>query len=458
MNMKQALRFVASPVAISLLMGTVMAASTLHISTAGAQAQRHGSSSPNEVINPNPQSRTNPNDIITNQGFDINRFEQNIKQTLNNQSIGYSYAIVVNGQLKKSGAGGYAILRRDIPNNSGIFPDPKGIQQSPTKRMNIASITKPITATAVLRIIQEKQAPSYPNLTINSKIAPFLPTTWKLGPGVKDLTFKELLSQYSGMNLNGSGTELDQLKEWIAQGVTRPKTEYKYLNANIAIFRVILPYMVLSTQNKGYYSNLYKTNPKEFDRQMSRIYKDVVKAEVFAKAGIKNAELYHQTTNSEDVLPQFPTRLYHTVGSIQQPNRAGSLAGDWTLAGGGGGWYLSAIDLGRFLAYVRFSNDILNQNTRDLMFDKNNCPGANCRPLGWERPLAGKHGTYYSHGGLLFYGTAPKEKEPDLRNGMNGGVVTFPNGVQASLLINSRGHSPSAKQVLIDAFDKAWNN
>jgi hypothetical protein len=322
--------------------------------------------------------------------------------------------------------------------------------------MNIASITKPITATAVLRIIQQKQAPSYPNLTINSKIAPFLPTTWKLGPGVKDLTFKELLSQYSGMNLN-SGTGLNELKEWIAEGVTRPKTEYKYLKANLAIFRVILPYMVSSNQNKGYYSNLYKTNPKEFDKQMARIYKDFVKAEVFAKAKIKNAELYHQTTNSEDVLPQFPTRFYHTVGSIQQPNRAGTLTGDWTLISGGGGWYLSATDLGKFLAYVRFSNDILNQNSRDLMFDKKNCPGANCRPLGWQRPSAGKHGTYYFHGGDLFYGTKPKEKEPDLRNGMNGGVITFPNGVQASLLINSRGHSPSANGILIDAFDKAWS-
>jgi hypothetical protein len=30
--------------------------------------------------------------------------------------------------------------------------------------------------------------------------------------------------------------------------------------------------------------------------------------------------------------------------------------------------------------------------------------------------------------------------------------------VQASLLINSRGHSPSANQILIDAFDKAWSN
>jgi D-alanyl-D-alanine carboxypeptidase len=411
-----------------------------------------------QAILTNHQSKIASTDVITAPGFDINRFEQNIKQTLNNQSIGYSYAIVLNGQLKKSGAGGYAILRRDIPNNIGIFPDPKGIPQYPIKRMNIASITKPITATAVLSIIQKKEAPSYPNLTINSKIEPFLPTTWKLGPGVKDLTFKELLSQYSGMNDNGGGTSLDALKEWIAKGVTRPKTEYKYINANIAIFRIILPYMVLSSQNKGYYSNLYKTNPEEFDRQMSRLYKEFVKVEVFAKAGIKNAELYHQTTNTDDVLPQIPTRLYHTVGSIQQPNRAGTLAGDWTLSAGGGGWYLSAIDLGRFLAYVRFSNDILNQNTRDLMFDKNNCPGANCRPLGWQPPLAGKHGTYYFHGGLLFYGSKPKEGEPDLRNGMNGGVVTFPNGVQASLLINSRGHSPSANQILIDAFDKAWSN
>ncbi len=389
--------------------------------------------------------------------FDIERFEENIKQALNNESIGYTYAIVSSGKLKKSGAHGYAVLSRDLLPNSGIYPDPKGLAQHPNKRMNIASITKPITATAVLKIIQDKSAANYPELTINSKIAPFLPSSWQLGTGVKDLTFKELLSQYSGMDDSGSGTSLTAIKDWIAKGVTRPKAEYKYMNANLAVFRIILPYMLLNNSQRAYYSQLYKTDPQAFDTKIANLYKEIVKTEVFQKAGIQNAEMYHQTANPYDVTPNVPTRLYHAVGSIQEPNRPGTATGDWTLTGGGGGWYLSAVDLAKFLAYIRFSNNILNQESRDLMFDKNNCPGTNCRPLGWQPPVAGKYGNYYSHGGLLFYGKKAEEGKPDIRNGMNGGVITFPNGIQASLLINSGGHSPSAKGILVDAFDSAWS-
>lgn len=117
------------------------------------------------------------------------------------------------------------------------------LDQSPTKQMNIASVTKTITAAAVLKAIQDKKAVGYPNLTIHSKVDPFLPTAWVRGPGVKELTFRELLSQYSGMKDNGGGTKVEDLRQWIADGVTREKGDFEYINCNIAIFRVILPYM-----------------------------------------------------------------------------------------------------------------------------------------------------------------------------------------------------------------------
>ena len=157
--------------------------------------------------------------------------------------------------------------------------------------------------------------------------------------------------------MNDNGGNSDALKEWIAKGVTRPKTQYIYINANLAIFRVILPYMVSSNQNKGYYSNLYKTNPKEFDKQMARIYKDFVKAEVFAKAKIKNAELYHQTTNSEVAAPP---EISHPIVSHSWEYPTAEPSGNSDRGLDADKWWrrMASIELQRysekFLAYVRF--------------------------------------------------------------------------------------------------------
>lgn len=176
--------------------------------------------------------------------FDLDRFEQNIRKAFaGEKATGYAYATNVDGQLKRSGKGGVAQRARDHVNENDVNVP---VEQSPTKRMNIASGTKTITAAAVLKAIQDKKSPGYPNLTINSKIDPFLPAPWVRGPGVKELTFKELLSQYSGMNNNGGATDGKSLQKWIADGVTREKGDFQYINGNIAIFRVILPYMLAS--------------------------------------------------------------------------------------------------------------------------------------------------------------------------------------------------------------------
>lgn len=56
--------------------------------------------------------------------FDLNLFEQNIKKAVDGQTIGYSYAINVTGQLKKKGAYGYAVLSQDMPKGD-LFYGPK---------------------------------------------------------------------------------------------------------------------------------------------------------------------------------------------------------------------------------------------------------------------------------------------------------------------------------------------
>jgi CubicO group peptidase (beta-lactamase class C family) len=363
--------------------------------------------------------------------FDINLFEQNIRKALDGKSVGYAYAINQNGQLKKEGANGYAVLPQDMP-TEGIKIDPNGVKQSARKRMNIASVTKTITATTVLKIIQDKLTKDYPNLTIDSKVSPFLPASWKRGPGVDALTFKELMSQFSGMNLEG-GTDIDGLKTWIATGVTRPKSEYKYKNSNLAIFRIIIPYMLSNSVVRKSLDAHAIANLESFNVLVSNTYVDTVNKLVLEPMGILNAN----TKPEGDFLP---TRLY----SFLDMKKKGTVTGDWTPVSGGGGWYLSAFNLAQFLAHLRYDNKILSPATRKLMDD--NFLGW-MTPQGW--PVTGDFGVYRAHEGDLGYDSDPK-------NGMTSIIMNYPNGVQVVILVNSLGTYTKAVSLARIAFDNAW--
>ncbi len=354
--------------------------------------------------------------------FDINLFEKNLRKALDVKSVGYAYAINLNGQLKKKGAGGYAVLGKDLGT-----PNIPGLPQSPDKRMNIASVTKTLTAATVLKILQDD-----PNVSVDSKIEPFLPSTWAKGAGVNNLTFRKLLSQLSGMNNNvGGNTDVASLKKWIKDGVTRPENEALYINANLAIFRIIIPFMKMSPQNRVYFSNMAKTSEAQFDPAMSLFYMAEVNNLILKPMGILNAGC-----KNTDPLP---TRLYHKGN-----NAKGYVTGDWALVAGGGGWYLSAVDLARFLAHLRFNNQILSPATRKMMDDGF---------LGWRKSggsPTGDHGVYLAHGGLLHYGA------DDNQTGMTSCIMNFPNGAQVALLINSLGSYGNKYTLLKEAFDNAW--
>ncbi len=358
--------------------------------------------------------------------FDLDRFEQNIKKAFaGDKAAGYAYAINVDGQLKRSGKDGVA---RRAADNQNVALD-----QSPAKRMNIASVTKTITAAAVLKAIQDKKAVGHPNLTIHSKVDPFLPSAWVRGPGVKDLTFRELLSQYSGMNDNGGATEGPALQQWIADGVTREKSDFEYINGNIAIFRFILPYMLANEQTRAGWNKMSLSDNAGLNASVSSEFRRHVRELIFEPMGIKDAD-FKQADPA-------PTLLYHTAHDAK-----GVAVGDWLLKGGGGGWFLSAVDLARFLAHLRYNDKILNPTTRQIMYDNR---------LGWRPPkeywtVEGKHGNYHAHGGALTYNSGAEKV------GMSSGIMDYGNGVQAALVINSLGTYADKILILRDAFDNAW--
>lgn len=376
-------------------------------------------------INPLSASAKTLGSLPDNMTFDVNKFENYLRSKLDGNAVGYVFVVNQNGKFLRQGNYGYAVLKKDEPK----ILSPIGESLMPQTRMNIASVTKPITATAVLKALQNN-----PKITVNSKVAPFLPSTWTLGPGVKDLTFKELLSQYSGMFDNNGNTTTSGLRDWIKNGVTRPKNDYKYINGNLAIFRIVLPFMLASQDQCQKWNKMAKSDEKQFSKETAERFKEIIRQLVFTPMGIQNVDMKNAS--------QIPTRLYN-----DDNNAPGYAVGDWTELGGGGGWFMSAVELAQFMAHLRYNDKILNPATRKMMDDGF---------LGWQDPAAwkqlkGKYGDYLGHGGLLKY----NDDSPQTIVGMVSVVVNFPSGVQGILLINSFGKYPNKEQLMTDAFDAA---
>ena len=374
--------------------------------------------------------------------FDVDQFEQNIRDYFVDNSVGFAYAINQDGVTVRHDGWGDARTEDDGQ-----------VDFTEDTRMTIASVAKTITATSTLKILQDT-----PGVGIDSLIFPYLPANWVQGLNINTITFRELLTHASGLrrqDWNGNGADTDGdgdshesaslgeqtsyngLQQMIAFGIPVSRTAaietpdqppytaadlkqaFSYENANFALLRVMTPYLL----GDGAAADS-ADDPAQFTADA---YVEYVSANVLAPMGIDDANTAPADEN--------PTLNYTYPG-------AGSTItyGDRTLFAGGEGWWLSADELAKFLHGVRTNDDVLSPATRELMRDGF---------LGWMDPdrgygfSEGMFGTYYSHGGDL--------------NNLNTGIIDFPNGVQAALLINSEfTGAPYQLEALKRSFENAW--
>ncbi len=350
--------------------------------------------------------------------FDIDRFETNIIAAVQSETVGYAYAITQNRRLHRKGSGGFARTATDPPRTP----------QSPFREMYIASISKTITAVAVLKALDEV------DLSVDDKIVEYLPPTWTLGPNVEPISFASLLRHTSNLDReNLGGEDLDALRDHIAEG--RPNgglgfTAAQYRNVNYSLLRVLLPRMRFGG---GIIATLSRFMPEE--AVYSALFSGYVKRSVFDPIGVSTGFC------SPTAPPEERTLYYDLV----QPGSNGVDYGNWQLLCGATGWYLSAVDLARFLVFLRHTDLILDEDLRTMMDE---------RFFGWLNPntfgerVSGRFGDYRAHGGRMIRSN----------RGFLGCAMNFPIEIEATLLINSEGSTviENACSVLRDAFDGAW--
>jgi CubicO group peptidase (beta-lactamase class C family) len=322
--------------------------------------------------------------ISERQAFDPKKMESYLKEELTKKgAVGFSYAIVQSGQLIKSGAQGWARAPWEAKQPN--------IALTTTKRMTVASISKPITAVAVMKLVEQKK------LSLDSKFYPLIKDKFpKAGKGVENVTIRQLLNHKSGLKPGiGCG---DNLPNLLLQGTPWDDGIRPYENSNFCLLREVIE--KVSGQN---YVNYVQ----------SQILNKMTIADMSCKPDVNNPTLYYNTSKT-----------------------LGYSWGDYSKTCSAYGWSASAIDLAKFLAYVRY-HKVLSKPTTDQMLSEG---------LGWQKTV-GTRGTYYQHGGDWI---GPEKK------GFTGVIMHFPDNIDAVLLVNTRGDF-NKTTLLKNAYEAAFN-
>jgi len=354
--------------------------------------------------------------------FNIDLFEQNIVDYIhaNNQTpVGWAYTISQNGLLEKSFADGQA---RTSADGAQSFTE--------NKEINVASVSKFYTAIAAMQLLGAN------NLSIDEKIDSWLPESWDQGPAINNLSFGDLLKHQTGLqsvNSNFDSTLTYRgLKSCIETGVVKLKTR-EYLNVNFALFRVLIP-SLWSAINDNLDIDL------ESDANTQYWYLLYMQQYIF---DVMDSPDVGCVPEDKDVC----TLYYH----INDPGneRKGAYYDNWNKWCGGGGYFMSVLEMSKVLAYFEHTEDLVTKEQRDIMKEFR-------FGMDTEDELDEDHGSYYGKGGSI-----SNNDDTSLAQGVLTQMVMFPaNGIDCVVVMNSRGvtfkDNNSLRQTIYDAYNDAW--
>jgi CubicO group peptidase (beta-lactamase class C family) len=267
---------------------------------------------------------------------------KHIDDQINGVAVGYAYRIERGGALTN----GYKAFGK-----ARTAADPPVTAMSVKAPFNIASVSKTLTAVAVLNLLAAEQ------VSVKDSIAPYLPPTWQLGPGVSAITFEQLLTQTSGIRVPTGADDIrySGLKALMGQTIDPAYKadcyqDYQrrlqgeqgvkcYTNTNFALFRIIIPYL-WHRGNPEYPSLLALLNlpPDQYETALESLT-------------AKDYLAYLNTVYGPSIpITCTPPGGAKMLAYIYPGGASGSDWDDWRLACGAGGIQLSADQMATFLA------------------------------------------------------------------------------------------------------------
>jgi CubicO group peptidase (beta-lactamase class C family) len=250
----------------------------------------------------------------------------------------------------------------------------------PSTKITVASVSKVLTALAAIRVLAKH------NVSLDSGIGKHLPSDWHLDPHVASITFRELLSQRSGIKDYGNNSQdYATLKSFFTQSVdptkntpckganvtnppdpinpnlkdpNNPKLKAPcYSNYNFSIFRVLLPMI-----------NGFTDDPANRAAKLAAAYVNIVEKEVFEPVGAFGVDAKPPATG--------PQATGYAFSYLYPGTTPGHDWGDGTLGVGAAGWYLAIEDIEKVLYSLNMNDGrILTQAQMQDM---------EATPLGWD--------------------------------------------------------------------------
>ena len=294
--------------------------------------------------------------------------------------------------------------------------DPPETNFALTDRFNPASVTKVITATAVLKILDRM------HYSLDTTITAFLPSTWIIHPSVRKITFRLLLQHKSGINdSHVPSDDYTGLRQYVQNGIDTSKIgQWLYSNYAFDLCRILIPYL------NGYHDNA----SSNVDAETYSAFVKFMQDSIYTPLNIQNVR-YTPALNFQTLFYVYPPGT--TNGTDFKNTSPGP---------GSAGVQLSVNELSTFLFYLINANLLLAEPQKQLMLSED---------LGWDN--AQQYFTSYpssvrlhSKGGWLSL---------DSTQGLESFMQYYENGLLIVAVYN--GQDPHGLENGIDsAYRQSW--
>ena len=345
--------------------------------------------------------------------IDLDKFNRDLQGALNAISplnaspAGYCYVIRQKGQIVHAGSKGWAQLPDDPQAGDG------NVAWDTNVPMNVASVSKFVTAIAVVRLLESLQSTG---VSVDTSIARFLPQYWTQGPNIGAITFRQLLRHEAGLGstlapTNTGPGDFAEAKGEIKAGTTGPSA-FNYKNVNYAILRVLFATLTKKldpgSSVPSFLTSVGISEDMFWHGASEGVYCDYVNDYVFAPVSIDRRDL-KAAANAALAYSTPPTV---PGGRIENLGLSGQT-----------GWHLSVDELLRLLQKFLSGSIISRRRAQQLVSDM----------YGLDPPIHTNAGPVHSKGGLRLDGSG---------RGLASMIGLMPGDVEFVVLMNAGDGTP----------------
>jgi CubicO group peptidase (beta-lactamase class C family) len=275
--------------------------------------------------------------------LDVAALADSIEASIKPDVMGYQIVIFADGSLRASRAGGNARRAADAPQRKMDVGD----------KINVASVSKTVTAAALLHALNAKA------ISIDSPLWSYLPKHWPLHSSIQTITFRQLLAMRSGFPTNVP-SDYASLKAAMTVGATASRLTYSYQNMNYALMRFLIPGVAGGHAITPMPANASTQKINEVEQKQAQeytdAYMDYCQVNVFDKIGLAP----NMACKPTDVNPALCYKW-------ASPNGKGTDWGDMSLTNAERGWNMSALQMATFMNALHHTYKILPKSVADGM-------------------------------------------------------------------------------------------